>query len=125
MPVPEAGGTSSSPLGGEVWAAAQGSKSDKAVDVIKCMTSADNAVTWSKMVNYVPANQAAAAQLPASVPEMKTFVDEIAGAKGRTADLGPDYPKYSEALWTAVQAALSGHSSPQAALDAAQKQAAG
>jgi multiple sugar transport system substrate-binding protein len=125
MPVPEAGGTSSSPLGGEMWAAAQGSKSDKAVDVIKCMTSADNAVTWSKMVNYVPANQAAAAQLPASVPEMKTFVDEIAGAKGRTADLGPDYPKYSEALWTAVQAALSGHSSPQAALDAAQKQAAG
>ena len=123
MPVPDSGGTSSSPLGGEVWAAAQGSKSDKAVDVIKCMTAAGNAVTWSKMVNYVPANQSAAAELPASVPEMKTFVDEIAGAKGRTVDLGPDYPKYSEALWTAVQAALSGRSSPQAALDAAQKQA--
>jgi multiple sugar transport system substrate-binding protein len=125
MPVPDAGGTSSSPLGGEVWAAAQGSKSDKAVAVIKCMTSTDNSVTWSKMVNYVPANQAAAAQLPASVPEMTTFVDEIGGAKGRTADLGPDYPKYSTALWTAVQAALSGHGTPQAALDAAQKQATG
>jgi multiple sugar transport system substrate-binding protein len=56
---------------------------------------------------------------------MQTFVDEIAGAKGRTAELGPDYPKYSQALWTAVQAVLSGHSSPQAALDAAQKQATG
>lgn len=125
MPVPDAGGTSSSPLGGEVWAAAQGKNSDKAVAVIKCITSSENAITWSKMVNYVPANQAAAASFPETVPAMKTFVDEIAGAKGRTADLGPDYPKYSQALWTAVQAALSGHSSPQAALDAAQKQAAG
>jgi multiple sugar transport system substrate-binding protein len=125
MPVPDAGGTSSSPLGGEVWAAAQGKNSDKAVAVIKCMTSSDNAITWSKMVNYVPANQAAAASFAATVPAMKTFFDEIAGAKGRTADLGPDYPKYSQALWTAVQAALSGHSSPHAALDAAQKQAAG
>ena len=33
----------------------------KAVEVIKCMTSADSAATWSKQVNYVPANQQAAA----------------------------------------------------------------
>ncbi|MDT4937820.1 MAG: multiple sugar transport system substrate-binding protein, partial [Pseudonocardiales bacterium] len=119
MPVPDAGGTPSSPLGGEVWAASQGAHSAQAVAVIKCMTAATNAATWSKLVNYVPANQAAATQLPAQVPSMQTFVDEIAGAKGRTAELGPDYPKYSQALWTAVQAVLSGHSSPQAALDAA------
>ena len=93
--------------------------------MIKCMTSATNTATWSKLVNYVPANQAAAAQLPAQAPLMQTFVDEIAGAKGRTAELGPDYPKYSQALWTAVQSVLSGQSSPQAALDAAQKQATG
>ena len=125
MPVPDAGGTPSSPLGGEVWAASTSKNSAKAVDVIKCMTSEKSAATWSKLVNYVPANQAAAAQMPAQVPLMQTFVDEIAGAKGRTADLGADYPKYSEALWTAVQAALSGKSEPQAALDEAQAKAAG
>jgi multiple sugar transport system substrate-binding protein len=125
MPVPDSGGTPSSPLGGEVWAAAKGKNSAKAVDVIKCMTSADSAATWSKQVNYVPANQQAAAKIGTDVPTMKTFVDEIAGAKGRTAELGPNYPKYSEALWTAVQAVLSGKSTPQAALDAGQAKAAG
>jgi multiple sugar transport system substrate-binding protein len=125
MPVPDSGGTPSSPLGGEVWAAAKGKNSAKAVEVIKCMTSADSAATWSKLVNYVPANQQAAAKIGTDVPTMKTFVDEIAGAKGRTAELGPNYPKYSEALWTAVQAVLSGKSTPQAALDAGQAKAAG
>jgi multiple sugar transport system substrate-binding protein len=125
MPVPDSGGTPSSPLGGEVWAASQGKNSAKAVEVIKCMTSADSAATWSKQVNYVPANQQAATKMATEVPQMKTFIDEIAGAKGRTAELGPDYPKYSEALWTAVQAVLSGKSTPQAALDAAQAKAAG
>jgi multiple sugar transport system substrate-binding protein len=125
MPVPDAGGTPSSPLGGEVWAASQGKNSAKAVEVIKCMTSADNAGTWSKQVNYVPANQQAAAKFGTDVPTMKTFVDEIAGAKGRTAELGPDYPKYSEALWTAVQSVLSGKSTPQTALNEAQAKAAG
>lgn len=125
MPVPDSGGTPSSPLGGEVWAASKGKNSAKAVDVIKCMTSAESAATWSKQVNYVPANQQAATRMATETPSMKTFVDEIPGAKGRTAELGPDYPKYSEALWTAVQAVLSGKSTPQAALDAAQAKAAG
>lgn len=125
MPVPDAGGTPSSPLGGEVWAASQGKNSAKAVEVIKCMTSAESAATWSKQVNYVPANQQAAAKFATDVAAMKTFVDEIAGAKGRTAELGEKYPKYSEALWTAVQSVLSGKSTPQAALDEAQAKAAG
>ena len=48
-----------------------------------------------------------------------------AGAKGRTSDnLGTDYPVISEALWTAVQNALSGAATPQDALDARPRQAA-
>ena len=44
-------------------------------------------------------------------------------AKGRTSDdLGTDYPVISEALWTAVQNALSGSATPEAALQAAQEQ---
>ena len=53
-----------------------------------------------------------------------TLVDAVAAAKGRTSDdLGTDYPKISEQLWTAVQEALSGSSSPADALTKAQKAA--
>ena len=123
IPVPDAGGTSSSALGGEVWAAGNNAKTAKAAAVIKCMTSARNSLAWSKLVDYVPSNQSAAQQLAASDPQLKTFVAEIGGAKGRTAELGASYPKYSQALWTAVQSALAGQSSPQAALNQAQQQA--
>jgi multiple sugar transport system substrate-binding protein len=124
MPVPQAGGTPSSPLGGEVWAAGNnGPKAAKAAAVIKCLTATENSLAWSKLTNYVPANQEAASQLAASDPQMKTFADMIGGAKGRTADLGAQYPKYSQALWTAVQAALTGQSASKAALDTAQQQA--
>ncbi|HEX3781987.1 MAG TPA: extracellular solute-binding protein [Pseudonocardiaceae bacterium] len=123
IPVPDAGGTSSSALGGEVWAAGNGAKTGKAAAVIKCLTSATNSLSWSKLVDYVPADQAAARQLAISDPQLTPFVDEIGGAKGRTAELGANYPKYSQALWTAVQSAIAGQSTPQAALDEAQQQA--
>ena len=56
--------------------------------------------------------------------ELKVWVDAVAAAKGRTGDnLGTKYPKISEPLWTAVQAALSGAKAPQAALSAAQQTA--
>ncbi|MFI9383281.1 extracellular solute-binding protein [Kutzneria sp. NPDC052558] len=125
MPVPAAGGKPSSALGGEVWAAGNGPKSAKATEVIKCLTAADNSLSWSKLTNYVPSNQQAAQQLAAGNPQFKSFVDEIGTAAGRTATLGVNYPKYSQALWTAVQSALTGRATPQAALDAAQKQATG
>jgi multiple sugar transport system substrate-binding protein len=122
IPVP-AGGTPSSALGGEVWAAGNGPKSAKAAEVIKCVTTEANSLALSKLTNYVPSNEAAARQLAVTSPQFKSFVDEIGDAKGRTATLGVNYPKYSQALWTAVQSALAGHATPAAALDAAQQQA--
>jgi multiple sugar transport system substrate-binding protein len=124
IPVPDAGGTASSALGGEVWAAGNNGKTAKAAAVIKCMTSAENSLAWSKLVDYIPSNENAAQQLAAGDPQLKTFVDEIGGAKGRTAELGASYPKYSQALWTAVQSVLAGQAGPQAALNQAQQQAA-
>lgn len=123
IPVPDTGGTSSSALGGEVWAAGNNGNTAKAAAVIRCLASATNSLSWSKLVDYVPADQAGAQQLAAADPLMRTFVDEIGGAQGRTAELGATYPKYSQALWTAVQSVLAGQSTPQAALDQAQRQA--
>ena len=57
---------------------------------------------------------------PKVKPELITAVN---AAKGRTSDnLGTKYPKISEPLWNAVQAALSGSKSPQQAMSEAQGQ---
>jgi multiple sugar transport system substrate-binding protein len=57
----------------------------------------------------------------AADPALQVWVDAVHAAKGRTSDnLGTKYPKISEQMWTAVQAALSGSKSPAAAMQAAQ-----
>ncbi|WP_432092726.1 sugar ABC transporter substrate-binding protein [Streptomyces sp. bgisy100] len=125
VPVPApAGRTPSGALGGEVWAiGTSGEKARKAGEVIKCMVSTENSLEWAKLTNYVPSDEKAAAQFRATDPSVKTFVDTIGSAKGRSEEVGPEYPKYSQAMWTAVQSALSGSKSPGAALTDAQKQA--
>ena len=61
----------------------------------------------------------------AAQPELKVWVDAVKVAKGRTGDnLGTRYPRISEPLWGAVQAALTGAKAPGAALSAAQATAA-
>jgi multiple sugar transport system substrate-binding protein len=61
----------------------------------------------------------------AATPELKVWVEAVKAAKGRTSDdLGTKYPKISQPLWTAFQAALSGAKSPQDALKDAQTTAA-
>jgi multiple sugar transport system substrate-binding protein len=54
--------------------------------------------------------------------ELSVFASEFDTARARTAQLGAKYPKVSQAIWTAVQAALSGSQTPQAALSQAQQQ---
>ncbi|MEU8178948.1 sugar ABC transporter substrate-binding protein, partial [Microbispora hainanensis] len=56
---------------------------------------------------------------------LKVWVEAVKAAKGRTSDnLGTKYPKISEPMWKAMQAAMSGSQSPQEALAAAQATAA-
>jgi multiple sugar transport system substrate-binding protein len=125
IPVPSAADPSVSPLGGEVWAVghSNSSREAKAVAVVKCLLSTSVSVAWSKDAGYIPSNEAAAAQMAESDPQLAPFIAEVATAKARTADLGTAYPKVSTALWTAVQQALSSGTSPQAALSQAQSQA--
>jgi multiple sugar transport system substrate-binding protein len=125
IPIPSASAKPVTPMGGEVWTVGRSNpdREAKAIAVVKCLLSADNSATWSKLVGYVPSNQQAASQLAASDPQMAPFVTEVATAQARTAELGTQYPKVSEALWTAVQACLAGGKSPQEALQAAQAQA--
>jgi multiple sugar transport system substrate-binding protein len=125
IPVPSASDPAVSPLGGEVWAVGHSnpSRETKAVAVVKCLLSTSVSVAWSKDAGYIPSNQAAAAQMAESDPQLAPFIAEVGTAKARTAELGTAYPKVSTALWTALQQALAGGTSPQAALSQAQGQA--
>ncbi len=73
---------------------------------------------------YIPAIKSTAQLVLQDNPDLQVFADEFNTARARTAELGPKYPKVSEAIWTAEQAALTGSQSAQAALTQAQQQIA-
>ena len=125
IPVPSASAKPVTPLGGEVWTVghSNSAREAKAVAVVKCLLSSDVSLAWSKDAGYIPSNEAAAAQLSASNPQLSAFTQEVATAQARTAELGTAYPKVSQALYNAVQSCLAGGASPQSALDQAQRDA--
>jgi multiple sugar transport system substrate-binding protein len=129
IPIPsQAGGTAPAPTGGEfVTSPVQDDTKRYAVSqkIIGCLTSADNAYTTDTTLSYIAATDAVQAKQVAATPELKVWVDAVRAAKGRTSDnLGTKYPKISQPMWTAFQAALSGSKSPQDALAGAQQTAA-
>jgi len=122
------GGTAAAPTGGEFVSvpvqkdAARYTASQK---VVTCLTSTDNSLTTTTTLSYIAPTKAVQAKQVAANAELKVWVDAVNAAKGRTGDnLGTKYPKISQPLWTAVQAALSGSATPQAALTTAQAAAA-
>jgi len=125
IPIPsQAGGTAPAPTGGEfVTAPVQKDTGRYATSekIVNCLTNADNALTTDTTLSYVAASPAVQEKQVAANPELKVWVEAVGAAKGRTSDnLGTKYPKISEQMWTAFQAALSGSKQPQAALTAAQ-----
>ncbi|GAB3848282.1 extracellular solute-binding protein [Dactylosporangium cerinum] len=122
IPIPAPTAKPVTPLGGEMWTVGRSNpeRERKAIAVLKCLLGKDKSLEWSTAAGYVPSNQAAAAALAQSNPQLAAFVEEVATAQARTADLGTDYPKTSEALFNAIQSCLAGGKSPQEALKAAQ-----
>jgi multiple sugar transport system substrate-binding protein len=128
IPIPgKDGGTAPAPTGGEfVTIPVQGDTARYRVSekLVACLTSAGNAAATDATLSYIGASGAVQAK-QAKDPDLATWVTAVQAAKGRTSDdLGTRYPKISQQLWTAVQAALSGSASPQAALQSAQAAAA-
>jgi multiple sugar transport system substrate-binding protein len=129
IPIPAAsGGTAPAPTGGEfVTVPVQQSTARYATaeKLVACLTSTDNSYTTDTTLSYIAPTAAVQDKQVAANPDLKVWVDAVKAAKGRTSDnLGTKYPKISEPLWTAVQAALSGSKTPQAALSTAQQTAA-
>ncbi|MEU4160937.1 extracellular solute-binding protein [Actinoplanes sp. NPDC026670] len=129
IPIPsQAGGTAPAPTGGEfVTAPVQTETARYAVTekLIGCLSSSDNALTTDTTLSYIAATEAVQQKQVAANPELTVWVQAVKAAKGRTSDdLGTKYPKISQPLWTAFQAALSGSASPADALKTAQTTAA-
>ncbi|MFC6023422.1 extracellular solute-binding protein [Plantactinospora solaniradicis] len=130
IPIPaSSGGTAPAPTGGEfVSIPVQGDTGRYAASqkLVACLTSADNLLTTDTTLSYIAPVAAVQAKQVAADAKLTVWVDAVKAAKGRTGDnLGTKYPKISEPLWNAVQAALSGAKKPQEALSAAQASAAG
>jgi multiple sugar transport system substrate-binding protein len=129
IPIPSrAGGTAPAPTGGEFVTAPVRSDTKRypvTEKIIGCLTSTDNAYTTDTTLSYIAATDVVQRRQVQASPHLQVWVDAVHAAKGRTsANLGTRYPKISEPLWGAFQAALSGSKTPQAALSGAQQAAA-
>ncbi|GLY40677.1 sugar ABC transporter substrate-binding protein [Amycolatopsis sp. NBRC 101858] len=123
IPVPQAGAKPVVALGGEVGAVpvTGGPTQQAAGKVLSCILSEPTMLEWSKAHAYIPSKTATAAKFGAEQPAMQAFVDEVGTARSRTAELGEKYPKVSQALADAIQAALTGKQPADQALKAAQQ----
>jgi multiple sugar transport system substrate-binding protein len=129
IPIPaQSGGSAPVPTGGEfVTVPAQGDTARYATSekLVSCLTSAANAQATDTTLSYVAASGAVQTAQVAADPALAVWATAVHSGKARTGDdLGTNYPKISQQLWTAVQSALSGSASPQAALSSAQSAAA-
>jgi len=114
------------PLGGEDWMISNSGDSaaqQMAFEYIQGMQTPDMELKLAKLFGYLPAKIAVAKQyVQQAGPEWEVYVNQTVDAHPRTLGLGVKYPKVSQAVWTAIQAALSGSQSVQDALNTAQSQ---
>ena len=122
------GGVAPAPTGGEFIVAPAQSDDERyetTRQIVECMTTPEGFVeTANTFAYYVPPTAEGQEQLLTENADLEPWVEAVHNAKGRTSDdLGTDYPVISEALWTAVQNALSGSATPADALRTAQADA--
>ncbi|GIF51407.1 multiple sugar transport system substrate-binding protein [Asanoa ferruginea] len=124
IPIPgSSGGTAPAPTGGEFVSIPVQSDTGRyatSQKLVACLTSGDKLLATDTTLSYIAPVAAVQAKQVEANPKLAVWVDAVKAAKGRTGDnLGTRYPRISEPMWTAVQAALSGAKTPQEALSAA------
>ncbi|MFI6880025.1 extracellular solute-binding protein [Streptomyces sp. NPDC050400] len=126
VPVPRAGRTPVTPLGGEVWTVPRSGSAErqkKAAEVLTCINSPSNQLKLAGQHYTVPSRTAVAAQYAEQNPAMSVFVRSVATARVRTAELGVRWPRAATGIYTAIQSALTGRQTPEQALRQAQRTA--
>jgi multiple sugar transport system substrate-binding protein len=91
-----------------------------AAKVVACMNSDENQLAMAEQRNTIPSKTSVADTYAEQQPDQQAFVTLVASARSRTAELGAEWPTAATAIYTAIQAALTGQASPEEALDDAQ-----
>jgi multiple sugar transport system substrate-binding protein len=125
VPIPTrvAGQTVVAPLGGETETLPNVGSSQQqklAWDWVEGLQQPSVMTHMTSMMYYLPAKPAVTQQVIKQGPEYTVFAKETLTARPRTTEYGANYPKVSQAIWTAIQAAITGTSSPSSALSQAQ-----
>jgi multiple sugar transport system substrate-binding protein len=120
LPPPSSKDDSVAPLGGEVWtipATGDDSKQQKAGEVLKEFVSPAHQLTMAAARSTIPGDEKAAAQFADEHQELRTFVEQAASARSRTAKLGPLWPKTAKGIYTANQKVLVDGTDPREAFE--------
>jgi multiple sugar transport system substrate-binding protein len=123
IPVRMSGQTVIAPLGGEtldIGAGGSSAQQHAAWEWIKGMQQPATMIHLASMLYYLPTKSAVIAQYLRGGPEYTAFAKEIETARPRSTEYGSNYPKVSQAIWTAIQAAITGTASVSSALQTAQ-----
>lgn len=123
IPTKSAGGTAVTPLGGETWNLGKSGSSTQQADAwnwIKGTQTPAEMSYFSKEMYYLPTKKSVLNAYVKQGPEYTVFAKETESSKSRTAEYGANYPKVSQAIWTAIQSAITGTSSVSSALTQAQ-----
>jgi multiple sugar transport system substrate-binding protein len=130
VPIPseKAGQTPITPLGGETWNLGKSGSSAQqsaAWDWIKGTQTPAEMSYFSKESYYLPTIKSVLDQYTKLSPQYQVFAKETETSQARTAEYGANYPKVSQAIWTAIQSAITGTSSVSSALTQAQSTISG
>jgi multiple sugar transport system substrate-binding protein len=123
IPTKTAGGTVVTPLGGETWNLGKSGSSQQqsaAWDWIKGTQTPAEMTYFTKLMYYLPTKTAVLSQYVKQGPQYTVFAKETETSRSRTVEYGANYPKVSQAIWTAIQSAITGTSSVSSALTQAQ-----
>jgi multiple sugar transport system substrate-binding protein len=123
IPVRTTGQQVVTPLGGEtadIGAGGSSAQQQAAWEWIEGMQQPATMEHITSLSFYLPDKPAVIQQYLKGGPEYTVFANEIESARPRTTEYGANYPKVSQAIWTAIQSAITGTASVSSALQTAQ-----
>jgi multiple sugar transport system substrate-binding protein len=118
MPVPKEGEKPVVPLGGEVWCVMKGDPKVEAAALkfIDFVQDPDRLEKLCNTFNYISSVRSVAKKQGEANPELEPFVQQMDTARARPEEGGANYTKVSLAARTAIQQAITGQATVDAAL---------
>jgi multiple sugar transport system substrate-binding protein len=123
IPLNSAGQKLVTPLGGEtldIGAGGSSAQQAAAWEWIQGMQTPTQMAYMASHMYYLPSKTAVLQQYLTSGPQYTVFAQETEASRSRTVEYGANYPKVSQAIWTAIQSAITGTASVSGALSTAQ-----